>query len=431
MVDWTNGYTITSDGIDIGRDGNAVPWSRTPWSSGIDFEESTRNLVQTTTVGGRTFEVYAEPDSLGRGPKGLSYDVEPADGGESPFPFTSVMTTETQVKEAFTEYAESLKEEKRGKEETKQKVQTLENGWVVWTYVDEDGRQLWYIKTDDGQYVDNDGRKWDRQRAFDSESDLRRAIEKVREEFVYGRENSEKKVQTLDNGAEVWTFVNEDGDQRWFIETTESKYVKEDGSTASSFVSLSGQPAVQDAVEAWISDRRNQNMTELEKVEELDNGWILAVDSGCGSGTGKGMVGACVVEYLVVGRTSEGKVYLNSDGSETSSRTSFASKKRARQAFRRWESETSGDEQDQDENDEIDRDPREESDGQSGAERRVVRTTRAGGGTSVDISTGGGGSVVDTQRGTDTGVSAQTGVFGDFSPVAIVAALLILGVILR
>jgi hypothetical protein len=325
VVDWTEGYGITSDGIDIGDDGNVTPWSETPWNSSIDFERSTRNLVQTEEVGGRTFEVYAEPDRLGRGPKGLNYDVEPADGGEKPEAFGSVMTSRKQVRERFERYAADLKEQaaetrdaNRGREDTEKKVQTLENGWVVWTFVNESGEQRWYVKTDDG-------------------------------------------------------------------------YLQSDASTSSSFYAFSSQSAMESAI---------TDATTPESIAELGYGWVL-------SETPDG-------EFFVAGRKDGGRVYLEGDGSTVSKKQTFASKKKARRAFRRWEDENVAAK-------------REEANAarmeasEEFTEALEQRRGERGSGTTVDVETSKEGSGATT-TGTPT-VSTATAPEFDEIPVAAVGVL--------
>jgi hypothetical protein len=315
-VDIQDEYTLTNDGIDIGRDGNVTPWEETPWSSGTDFQRSTTQTIDTFDLGGRSFEVTRRPDRLNRG-DGYTYDVIPTDGGETPMALDTTMTSREQVEENIQRYTEN---QTQGKE-NKQKVQELGNGWTVWTYVDDDGRQLWYIKTNDGQYVDDSGRKWNRQRAFASKSDLRTAIEAVKKDLREqnrGRENTKERVQTLDNGYEVWAYIDEDGNQRWYVKTGDG-YLQADGSTSSNFHAFSSQPKM----ETVITDA-----TTADAVAKLGYGWVLTE-------TPEG-------EFTVAGRDENGRVYLEDDGATTSSETSFASKETARKAFRRWREENVG-----------------------------------------------------------------------------------------
>lgn len=320
MVDFTDGYTITSDGIDIGRDGNAVPWSRTPWNSSTDFERSTRNLVQTTTVGGRTFEVYAEPDRLGRGPKGLNYDVVPADGGEKPGAFRAVMTTREQVRNSIREYVEDVR---RGEDDTKQKTQTLDNGWEVWTYVNEDGEQRWYVKTAENEFLQPGGSKSSDRHNYTSQSAVQDAIR----QGTGGRERTEQKAQTLENGWGIWTYTTTGGKQRWYVRTDTSDatspdvltYLQPDGSKSSNFHAFKTRSAMESAISQGTDTPQGS----------LGYGWQIVETPDA--------------KFYVVGRKEDGKVYLEDDGSTVSKKTTYASKSKARRAFRRWRDENVGD----------------------------------------------------------------------------------------
>jgi uncharacterized protein YbcI len=231
------------------------------------------------------------------------------------------MTSEAQIKEAFAEYVESLKEEKRGKKETKQKVQTLENGWVVWTYLDDDGRRLWYVKDGDGRYIGEDGERWDKQRAFEAKSGVRGAIKEAARELRQskrGREKTKEKVQTLENGWSIWGYIDKSGERRWYVKT-DSGYLNPDGTTSSSFRALSSQSEVRAAI---------KNATSPDTISSLGYGWVL-------SQTPDG-------RFFVLGRKEDGVTYLEEDGSMSPTKKTYASKKRARHAFRRWRSETVG-----------------------------------------------------------------------------------------
>jgi len=168
-------------------------------------------------------------------------------------------------------------------------------------------------------------------RTLHSMSDVRDAIEKYAQnasrEAVEGISNAQK-VETVDNGWTIYSFISEnDGEQKFYVETEDEMYLLATGEEVTYRVQLSSMEEVRTAIEnatggSVDSGSETSTPSTVSVVEELGYGWALAE-------TAEG-------EFLVVRRQDGSRVYLDSDGVVRDSRQTFASKSRARQAFRRW-----------------------------------------------------------------------------------------------
>lgn len=238
LADSLGEFRLASDGIDLGRDGNVVPWSGTPWSSSIDFRESTTSTVETLSVGGRTFEITARPDPLDRG-DGIQYDVNAVDG-ETPESLDDLAMTEiedvrrgirTYVEERYEESTETETDPRQrvltaGGDSTESRVvdtSTLGYGWALV----ETREGTFYVtgRTEDGTvYLSTDGEMQDERRAFASKDRARQAFRRWRDENT-GDRREEATEARLKRSEKVVEFLRQrsDDEPEVEVETVETE----------------------------------------------------------------------------------------------------------------------------------------------------------------------------------------------------------------
>ncbi|MDZ7689241.1 MAG: hypothetical protein U5J64_11140 [Halobacteriales archaeon] len=139
-------FELKNDGIDLGRDGNVTPWSRTPWTGGFDFREKTTVTVSGIQLPDETLKITARPDSFDRG-IGWNFVVTDAETGESPSYFERLLISSVEdsfgLREQMSRYVENnylhLKDDGGGDGETDpaptppsmEVVEELGSGWVL------------------------------------------------------------------------------------------------------------------------------------------------------------------------------------------------------------------------------------------------------------------------------------------------------------
>ena len=265
-------FELKNDGIDLGRNGNVTPWSQTPWSSGFDFREKTTVTVSGIQFPEETLKITARPDHLNRG-IGWKFNVINTETGESPPYIGDVLIKSIEgnfgLREKMSNFVEnnySHLKDGGGSDPSYPGMEVLEELKYGWVLVEAPPEN-------DGGYTSQ-----------------------IQNYLVIGQRD----------GSRV--YLNGKG------EIVDDEY------------RFNAENMAKTAYNRWL-DR--QERLEVEVVERLEYGWVIAVERPND-------------EYLVSGQQGGSRVYLNSQGEVVSDKNLFPSKSRARRAFRRWRDRREG-----------------------------------------------------------------------------------------
>jgi len=238
-------FELKNDGIDLGRDGNVTPWSRTPWTSGFDFREKTTVTVSGIQLPDETLKITARPDFFDRG-IGWKFVVTNAETGESPPYFERLLISSVEdrfgLREQMSRYVENnyshLKDDGggggggSGSEPEPQPpsgfemVEELEYGWVIVVKKPEEDYLVVGQSGGSQVYLNEQGEVVEQKFMFPSKSRARKAFRRWRDRREGNISEARSELnETMRARAEKFETLEEQQEQQSNV-VTESNVVE-------------------------------------------------------------------------------------------------------------------------------------------------------------------------------------------------------------